>query len=59
MSQLFPDHFIGAAMLPQSPGVDPASCIPELDKRNTLGLNALRILDRQPWFRGGLLRRTR
>src|ERR1700674_1610058 len=29
-SQLFPDHFIGAAMLPQSPGVDPATCIPEL-----------------------------
>jgi 4-oxalmesaconate hydratase len=25
-------HFIGAAMLPQSPGVDPASCIPELEK---------------------------
>jgi 4-oxalmesaconate hydratase len=24
VSQLFPDHFIGAAMLPQSPGVDPA-----------------------------------
>jgi 4-oxalmesaconate hydratase len=22
---LFPDHFIGAAMLPQSPGVDPAA----------------------------------
>lgn len=29
---LFPDNFIGAAMLPQSPGVDPASCIPELEK---------------------------
>jgi 4-oxalmesaconate hydratase len=27
-----PDHFIGAAMLPQSPGVDPATCIPELVK---------------------------
>ena len=23
VSKLFPDHFIGAAMLPQSPGVDP------------------------------------
>ena len=32
MTQLFPDHFIGAAMLPQSPGVDPRTCIPELDK---------------------------
>lgn len=32
VSQLFPDSFIGAAMLPQSPGVDPASCIPELEK---------------------------
>ncbi len=32
VSQLFPQHFIPAAMLPQSPGVDPASCIPELVK---------------------------
>ncbi len=32
VSQLFPDHFIPAAMLPQSPGVDPASCIPEFVK---------------------------
>src|SRR5882724_5596257 len=32
VSQLFPDHFVPAAMLPQSPGVDPASCIPELVK---------------------------
>jgi 4-oxalmesaconate hydratase len=31
-AQLFPDHFIPAAMLPQSPGVDPATCIPELVK---------------------------
>ncbi len=30
VSQLFPDHFIPAAMLPQSPGVDPRTCIPEL-----------------------------
>ena len=30
VSKLFPDHFIPAAMLPQSPGVDPATCIPEL-----------------------------
>ncbi len=32
VSRLFPDHFIPAAMLPQSPGVDPSSCIPELVK---------------------------
>ena len=32
VAQLFPDHFTPAAMLPQSPGVDPASCIPELVK---------------------------
>jgi 4-oxalmesaconate hydratase len=32
VSQLYPRHFIGAAMLPQSPGVDPASCIPELER---------------------------
>ena len=29
---LFPDSFIGAAMLPQSPGVDPRSCLAELDR---------------------------
>ena len=32
VSKLFPDNFIGAAMLPQSPGVDPKTCIPELEK---------------------------
>ncbi|NIF53046.1 amidohydrolase family protein [Burkholderia sp. Ax-1724] len=32
VSALFPAHFIGAAMLPQSPGVDPRSCIPELER---------------------------
>ncbi|WP_216897727.1 amidohydrolase family protein [Nocardia alni] len=30
VSTLFPDRFAPAAMLPQSPGVDPATCIPEL-----------------------------
>jgi 4-oxalmesaconate hydratase len=30
VAQLYPEHFIGAAMLPQSPGVDPATCIPEI-----------------------------
>ena len=32
VSTLFPADFIPAAMLPQSPGVDPATCIPELVK---------------------------
>ena len=32
VAQLFPDHFIPAAMLPQSPGVPPETCIPELDR---------------------------
>ncbi|MFE5208025.1 amidohydrolase family protein [Streptomyces sp. NPDC056600] len=27
---LYPDRFAPAAMLPQSPGVDPATCVPEL-----------------------------
>jgi 4-oxalmesaconate hydratase len=30
VTQLFPQHFVGAAMLPQSPGVDPRTCLPEL-----------------------------
>jgi 4-oxalmesaconate hydratase len=32
VSRLFPDHFIPAAMLPQSPGVAPETCIPELER---------------------------
>ena len=32
VSKLLPDNFIGAAMLPQSPGVDPKTCIPELER---------------------------
>src|SRR6476469_154552 len=32
VSQLYPERFVPAAMLPQSPGADPASCIPELVK---------------------------
>jgi len=32
VGELFPQHFIPAAMLPQSPGVDPATCIPEMVK---------------------------
>lgn len=32
VSQLLPDHFVGAAMLPQSPGVDPATCLREIEQ---------------------------
>jgi 4-oxalmesaconate hydratase len=32
VAELFPDSFIPAAMLPQSPGVAPETCIPELVK---------------------------
>jgi len=32
VSLLFPDHFVGAAMLPQSPGVDTKSCVAELER---------------------------
>ena len=32
MAQLFPGQFVGCGMLPQSPGVDPKTCIPELER---------------------------
>ncbi|NLD54663.1 MAG: amidohydrolase [Burkholderiaceae bacterium] len=32
VSRLFPRHFVGAAMLPQSPGVDPRTCVPEIER---------------------------
>jgi 4-oxalmesaconate hydratase len=32
VSRLFPGEFVGAAMLPQSPGVDPRTCLPEIDR---------------------------
>jgi len=32
VSEMFPEQFVGAAMLPQSLGVDPATCIPELER---------------------------
>jgi 4-oxalmesaconate hydratase len=32
VATLYPGRFIGGAMLPQSPGVDPATCIAELEK---------------------------
>ena len=44
VAQLFPDNFIGAAMLPQSPGVDPKTCIPELEKC----VRAVRLRRHQP-----------
>ena len=41
---LYPAHFIGAAMLPQSPGVDPRTCLPEIDRCvNELGFVALNL----------------
>lgn len=30
--QLYPDNFAGVCQLPQSPGVEPAHCIPELER---------------------------
>jgi 4-oxalmesaconate hydratase len=32
VSRLFPEYFIGAAMLPQSPGVETQACIAEIDR---------------------------
>ncbi len=32
VAQLFPAHFAGCGMLPQSPGVDPKTCLPELER---------------------------
>src|SRR5215475_10856684 len=32
VSKLFPEHFIGAAMLPQSPGIETRTCLAEIDK---------------------------
>jgi len=32
VTTLFPNNFIGACMLPQSPGVPPENCIPELER---------------------------
>jgi 4-oxalmesaconate hydratase len=36
--QLYPDNFVGVGQLPQSPGVEPRNCIPELERMvNELG----------------------
>ena len=32
VTRLFPAHFVGAAMLPQSPGADPAGCVAEIER---------------------------
>jgi len=32
VSLLYPRHFVPVAMLPQSPGVDPSTCVPELER---------------------------
>jgi 4-oxalmesaconate hydratase len=32
VATLYPERFVPAAMLPQSPGVDPATCVPELTR---------------------------
>jgi 4-oxalmesaconate hydratase len=32
VAQLFPKSFVGAAMLPQTPGVDPAGCVEEIER---------------------------
>jgi 4-oxalmesaconate hydratase len=32
VEQMFPDNFVGVCALPQSPGVPPAKCIPELER---------------------------
>ncbi|MFB8442570.1 amidohydrolase family protein [Streptomyces niveus] len=32
VSRLYPERFVPAAMLPQSPGADPATCVPELTR---------------------------
>ena len=32
VTQLFPDQFAGVAMLPQSPGVKPETCVAEIDR---------------------------
>jgi len=32
VTQLFPENFIGVCQIPQSPGVSPANCIPELER---------------------------
>ncbi len=32
VTKLFPENFIGAAMLPQSPGVDAKTCVAEIDR---------------------------
>jgi 4-oxalmesaconate hydratase len=44
VTQLFPENFIGVCQIPQSPGVSPANCIPELERCvNELGFVACNL----------------
>jgi 4-oxalmesaconate hydratase len=44
VTQQFPNNFLGVCMLPQSPGVSPAKCIPELERCvNELGFVGLNL----------------
>ncbi|MBJ6642550.1 amidohydrolase family protein [Streptomyces sp. BSE7-9] len=42
VSELYPDRFVPGAMLPQSPGVDPATVVPEIE-RAVLELGAVTV----------------
>ncbi|WP_233571075.1 amidohydrolase family protein [Nocardiopsis sp. Huas11] len=52
VAELFPERFAPAAMLPQSPGADPAGCLPEL-RRAVEDLGAVAI-NLNPAPSGGL-----
>lgn len=43
VASLYPERFVAAAMLPQSPGIDPATCVAEIercvDEFNVVGVN--------------------
>ena len=42
--RLYPENFVGVCQLPQSPGVEPATCIPELERCvNELGFIGLNL----------------
>ena len=44
VTQLFPDNFIGVCQIPQSPGISPANCIPELERCvNELGFVVVNV----------------
>jgi 4-oxalmesaconate hydratase len=43
VTQLFPDNFIGVCQIPESPGVSPANCIPELERCAEMGFVACNL----------------